>query len=202
MKKVALPLLVAAIAATLFGASTVSASAQNGTFTQTTPGSFNYFAPDSGGAGTFSFFVPGTFTDGVNTFTGALSGSGAITAASTSQAITQLFSVGFSETGGGFSFTMGPTNGTIDAFDLSGGLQHIVGITATSGSTLFTFGANADQSIKPLTSDHLGVVLTGGSATFETAPAPIPEMSSLVSFGAMLALGGLVVAARRRRITA
>lgn len=116
----------------------------------------------------------------------------------------------FIATSGSVGFNpMGSTANTTASFALTG--TQISGVLYQVTSLVFTpFGAAAFTEVNPLQFTVIGLPAGGlsvasvGAASDGTTfnlVAPVPEAGTVVSFGALLALGGLsLVAARRRKI--
>ncbi len=202
MKNWTMPTVMAALAATFVGISISPAAAQ-------TPGHYSQIA-DSSATYTFKPFVPtnkASFTFSTDAlFTpndGTLTSAAGVLDFS---AITFSAPVG-TGTGATEAFTLksfdfaGDTNSSYDE-NLTGGTAVVTQradgfyVHGVSGGSAFEFSAIAPGF--SLTAKNANQPFTGGVGS----SAPVPEASSMVSFGAMILLGGGLLLIRRRTAAA
>ena len=93
---------------------------------------------------------------------------------------------------------------TLMGTDLSGPLYTITGFSFTpAGGTLKTEPVGNFFTVVTLPSGATSVSSVGAlpdGTTFNLINSPVPEASTVVSFGALLALGGLAVVLRRKGV--
>jgi hypothetical protein len=140
------------------------------------------------------FSPPGTFT-----FTGL--GTSNFSATGTGETFNPL--MGTPVTPVGFSLTGTGANGSTSIFNL--------GTLTITGANVGGAGINSFTETGPLTfvvaglgAGGVGIASLGAAADGTTfnlvGGAPVPEASTTVSFGALLALGGLAVVLRRKGV--
>ena len=141
----------------------------------------NLFSPP----GTFSFVTSGsgvTVTGSGDSFN-PVAGTGIITPVSFTLLGTQVGATNF------YNLTSLTINGTgvgsgatPNTFVETGALQFSIQTTPAGGTTIASSGPAADGT------------------TFNLVSAPVPEASTTISFGALLALGGLALVLRRKGV--
>ncbi len=145
------------------------------------------FAQDNGGN---LFAPPGTFSFVTNS-TGMLTASGSGETFNTLTGPTASFApVSFTLTGqlvagtifNLTSFNVTSNGTTVDSLDGNSGLLFVASSAPGGGQFLSSIGASR------------------GGTTFNLVNAPVPEASTTVSFGVLLALGGLAVVLRRKGV--
>lgn len=143
--------------------------------------------------GMFSFDVPvnitGTMDNGILSINGTTSGPvttfGTI---SSESAINSTFSfANFTGSAGNFSSSSVASGSLIDQ-------GNTTGVSLGNGTQAFTFGGTVPGFTLGSSSGFFPV--SGGSGSLTTSN-PVPEASTVVSFGALLALGGLAVLRRK-----
>ncbi len=143
------------------------------------------FAQDNGGN---LFAPPGTFSF-------MTTGAGALTATGSGETFNSLTGA----TTPNVSFTL---TGQL----VAGTIFNLTSLNVTSGgTTLDSLGGNSGLLFVASSAPGGGQFLSSigasrGGTTFNLVNAPVPEASTTVSFGVLLALGGLAVVARRKGV--